>query len=314
MLSIIVCTYRRAKYLNIVLESLVRQSADKEKFEVIIVDNASELSCLAIVEKFVKILPGIRYVSESCVGLSYARNRGFMEAKGEYVAYVDDDCELPFHWVQRSIDIINSISPECFGGPVFPLFQNRKPRWFKEDYLIYDFGKQRRFLQNSEYLIGCNFVVRKSLLEKTGGFDVQFGMAGIHIGYSEETEFQIRVRQIFPDLQIVYDPNLPVHHLVRPEKMTLSWAVGAFFAKGQANFLLSNFEFGAYTIRALLDTGFGLLVESLKISLLLIFGAALRSRSKFQYFENYVYERLVGNFKKLGYQWRRLLELYKAVY
>ena len=87
-ISAIICTHNREDYLGAAIDSLLEQ--DFADYEVIVVDNASTDSTRAIVEARLPH-PQLQYVYEANLGLSVARNAGAAVAKGEILAYLDDD-------------------------------------------------------------------------------------------------------------------------------------------------------------------------------------------------------------------------------
>ena len=93
LISAVICTYNRADLLAGAIESLLEQTLNPAHREIIVVDNASTDGTRAVVEQFAP--DGVRYVLETRQGLGYARNRGWQEARGEFVAYIDDDARAP---------------------------------------------------------------------------------------------------------------------------------------------------------------------------------------------------------------------------
>ena len=92
-LSVIICTYNRAKYLYNLLKSIAQNTLGKNNFEVLLIDNNSNDNTISVLEQFKTDFPEmeIRYFFENRQGLSFARNRGIKEATGEVLVYVDDD-------------------------------------------------------------------------------------------------------------------------------------------------------------------------------------------------------------------------------
>src|SRR5271157_5950492 len=108
ILSIVVCTHNRYKFLENILADLSLSLDDNSaSWEVLIIDNASTDSTKETVDRFTSQFPNFSYFYEPQVGLSYARNRGWQEAKGEYVAYLDDDCRIPLDWIPKALKIID---------------------------------------------------------------------------------------------------------------------------------------------------------------------------------------------------------------
>ena len=95
-ISVIVCTYNGASRLKFVMESLLDQNYDPSRFEILIIDNDSDDNTREICEEIIKSSSAkrIEYHFEKNRGLSYARNRGIKESKGQIVTFIDDDAIL----------------------------------------------------------------------------------------------------------------------------------------------------------------------------------------------------------------------------
>ena len=124
LITVIICTYNRCDLLKSVMETLIDQKLPPDYYELIIVDNNSNDSTKEFVQKFTvqNSKYNIRYILEPNQGLSHARNRGWKEAKGEYVAYTDDDCKIPPEWLTVAKNTIEKYSPDVFGGPYFAFY------------------------------------------------------------------------------------------------------------------------------------------------------------------------------------------------
>ncbi len=93
--SVVVATRERAEQLARALDSLLAQ--DHPDFEIVVVDNApSTEATLDLVDKYGD---RVRYVRESVPGLAIAHNRGIAAARGEVVAFTDDDVIADPHWL-----------------------------------------------------------------------------------------------------------------------------------------------------------------------------------------------------------------------
>lgn len=304
IISIIVCTYNRAELLGNALRTLCDQSLDPSEYELIVVDNNSNDRTSAVVEKFARDHKNIRYVLERKQGVSHARNRGWKEARAEYIAYSDDDCEVPHEWLNVAKEIIEESAPIAFGGPHYAFYKSKKPEWFRDSYESRDFGTEARVLTKNEFLIGCNFFLRRSVLQQLGGFKAELGMNGSKVGYGEETELQKRIRSALGEDAVCCDPRLLVYHLVRPEQMTLPWIARKFVAKGRyKTMVLQNNHHPIGRTSLLLEAARTL------TALVFDFGVAVvkRDRTRYEYLQNYFYEHNSKYLIRLG----RLLESYK---
>jgi len=299
-ISVVICTFNRAELLASALQTVCEQTINKSDYEVLVVDNNSQDSTPNLIKTFCRNYPNIRYYLETRQGLSYARNRGWQEAKGRYVAYVDDDCKMPIQWLAVAMKIIDQIAPAVFGGPAYAFYNSPKPHWWKEYYGTYEQSQVPRPLRRLEYLKGNNIFFRRQVLESMNGFDTRLGMSDKKLGYHEETELQMRIRKTMSDTLIYYDPNLHVSHLVRPETMTLRWILNSCFASGR----YSYYAFQNINPKIVRLTKFQLLTKACLTLFMFfrdIFAGVLRSdRKQYLYLQNNLYETTVKHMGALG--------------
>ena len=132
MLSVIVCTYNRVDYLKDMIASFYAQEKlGDHSFEFIVVDNNSSDRTAEVCETFANE-SGFRYVSEPQQGLSFARNRGLEEAKGDLVAYLDDDVLVSSGWIDALLQAFSETDASVVGGRSLIRFESEAPPWFGE--------------------------------------------------------------------------------------------------------------------------------------------------------------------------------------
>jgi glycosyltransferase involved in cell wall biosynthesis len=306
LISVCIYTFNRAKLLAEALESICNQTLPSELYELVVVDNRSTDDTRQVVKDYENRRPNLRYVYEERPGISFARNRGWKEAIGEYIGYLDDDGVSPPDWLSIASEVIRLRSPDLFGGPFYPSYLGPKPAWFKDEYGTFSQGDQaRELISPDEYLSGGNLFVRRKLLEQIGGFDPGLGMQGKQIGYGEETAFIRRVRQANPEAQIYYEPRLYIYHRVRPEKMRFAWQLRHRFAQGRDGYLAFSDGVHRMTLRHIL----GILALPVVIALEATFGVILRDRKIYPYPQNYYYERVLQRIATFG----KLVERLRAM-
>lgn len=298
MISVAVCTQNRAELLENVLRTLRGQTLDPARYEVLVVDNNSTDGTRDVVDRAATELRNVRYLFEPKIGLSHARNRAWREAAGDYVGYLDDDCEVPPHWIAVADAIARRIAPGVFGGPYFAFYRSPKPPWFKDEYGSHSLGGSPKPLEHPEFLTGGNIFFRRTLLEEIGGFDPRHGMKGRRIGYGEETALQILIRRRHPHEVIHYDPNLFVRHLVRPNKMDLRWIVRQRFACGRSSHQLARLS--GVSRRPQWEVLLRMLVTAGKLAGKSVLKAILRDRSALPYLANYWVEQGFRDVECLG--------------
>src|SRR5690349_3554566 len=89
--TVVVCTFNRASLLIGCLSRLAEQAGPQTASEVLVVDNNSSDNTTESVKPFCERYAWFRLAVENKQGLAQARNRGWQEARGEYVAFIDDD-------------------------------------------------------------------------------------------------------------------------------------------------------------------------------------------------------------------------------
>lgn len=295
-LSIVICTYNRVELLPIIFESLANQTAPRNQFEILLVDNGSTDSTKQTTEKYFVKIPNMRYAYEPEIGLSSARNHGWRQAHGKYVGFLDDDCKLPAGWLGHALRVAMEIGPHGFGGPYYPFYNSPKPAWFKEEYGSHVQGEAPRALEENEYLDGGNMFIRRDILQSFGGFRADMGMKGQEIAYGEETQFFKRLRSEMKEVVLFYDPSLFVYHLVRAEKMKLWSAPIRFFLSGMYS---AKIQFDSYgQNRATLI--YRMIISCLKLIMSIFRGMISRNKAMYPYLQNYLYEITFHYFVYLG--------------
>ena len=307
MISVIICTYNRADLLTDVLQTVCQQTLERSEYEVIVVDNNSTDETAAVSHSFAARYPNVRTCFEPQQGLSHARNRGWREARGEYVGYIDDDCKVPEGWLAVAKEIIEHVSPDVFGGPYFAFYNTPKPAWFKDEYGSYEPYSKATLIEGlPDALHGGNLFLRRELIRKVGGFNPELGMVGGKMAYGEETALLQHIHTTIPEALIYYEPKLLLYHLVRPEKMSIRWLMRHRFTNARYGYRVQHEDPPQIgRIGALLR----LAKTSLRFVLSLTIEALFWEREKYPYFQNYLYENAFRHLSTLGW----LYEEYQQV-
>lgn len=113
--SIIIPVYNRPDEVEELLDSLT-QSTFEGKFEVVIIEDGSTVSCLNVVEKYNQKLDISYYFKENS-GPGDSRNYGMKIAKGDYFLIFDSDCIIPKEYLKEVDNALELKYVDCFGGP-----------------------------------------------------------------------------------------------------------------------------------------------------------------------------------------------------
>jgi len=226
LVSVVICSYNRAAYIGGALDSLYQQTASKDNFEVIVVDNNSTDDTEQVVAKWrAENQEGhFHYSTETNQGASFARNTGAAAAKGGWLCFMDDDAIATPTYIENIIQHIHA-KPEAigFGGRIIPKYIPSEPKWMS--YYVsslvgnFDYAPTACAFENGKYPIESNMIVKKVVYDSIGGFNTQIpGVVGtLRIG-GEGKELFYKILAL--GHTIYYDPAICVHHVVEVKKLT----------------------------------------------------------------------------------------------
>lgn len=206
-ISVLICTRNRAASLARTLQTLLAlPNGGAYKYEVVVVDNASQDGTRAAVETLQQQHGHLRYCHEAKPGLSYARNTAIRQSTGEIIAFTDDDVLVTENWLAEIAREFHADSQlYVLGGRVLLARQELAKVGFMA-------GTERRvgrFPDVGDLLMGANMVFRRQLFDEIGLFDVRLG-AGRFFAGGEDTE--IVYRALKAGHYVLYAPNVLVYH------------------------------------------------------------------------------------------------------
>lgn len=199
--SVIVCTRDGRERLTSCLRSL--KDLRGPRYEVIVVDDGSSDGTAGLVRQQ---FPEVRLVELPPSGLSAARNAGAEAAKGEILAFTDDDCEADQDWLLGLAERF-TVGWDAAGGPNLP----PAPSNAIEAVVAAAPGAASHVMlddQEAEHVPGCNLAVRRSTFFEIDGFDTDFRTAG------DDVDFCWRLRDA--GKRIGFAPTAFVWHHRRP--------------------------------------------------------------------------------------------------
>jgi len=224
--SIVVCSFNRETYIADAILSLVNQSLSPVLYEVLIIDNNSKDRtaeiALDLIEEH-KHRHQIYYFKESNQGLCFARNRGILEAKGQFICYMDDDGIADPNFLEVQYDFLQA-HPEVIGlgGKIIPRYVHGKPDWIDGilEGLVskVDHGNQDFQYSGKKYPVGCNMTYRKDILEQVGMFDNSIGQVGDNLVRGDETELYERIKKL--NQPVYYLAESRVEHVIEKNRLT----------------------------------------------------------------------------------------------
>ena len=225
MLTVIICTYNRAKYIGPLLESLASNTLSKSEYEILLVDNNCTDNTRAVCEQFASTHPDIifRYVVETEQGLSAAKNCGIREAHGDLIVYVHDDALVDPNYLSDYVDYM-ATHPDvmALGGPIEPLYETAEPEWmtpYTKALLTawMNYGDKPREYPRGRYPGGGNAAYRKAVFDKVGLFNTELGRKGNLLLASEEKDIFDKMHSL--GMKVLYIPGPVLHHCIPQAKL-----------------------------------------------------------------------------------------------
>ena len=255
-ISVCICTYKRPHLLTNLLEELQKQrTSDLFSFSIVVVDNDVNESAKTIVEDFKqKSLVNIDYFIEPGQNISLARNKAVVSARGNLVAFIDDDEYPEPNWLFNMYKTLIDISADGVLGPVLPYYPDGTPRWIVKSKLCelpsHRTGKVLRWeeTRTGNVLLNSNIFNGNNI-----PFDPHFGLTG-----GEDQDFFRRTMS--KGRHFVWCNEGVVFEIVSPERCRRSFYLRKYFQMGgRTGELVKKMSFShkcKWFVKAILSVGF----------------------------------------------------------
>lgn len=239
-ITVILCTYNRSESLATAMKSAAALLLPESiEWEILVLDNNSKDRTREVVADFCRRYPSrFRYQFEPRQGKSHALNAGIRAARGNIIAFMDDDVKVEPTWLQNLTAALHSGAWAGVGGRVIPEWSRPAPQWLSPQawyasgpLVQFDLGDEAREL--SEPPFGTNMAFRKSVFEKYGDFLVELGPRPGSEIRNEDTEFGARLLAAGERLR--YEPSAIVYHPVPENRVDKNFFMAWWFHKGAAN-------------------------------------------------------------------------------
>lgn len=232
--SVIIATYNRPKELGGCLESLKRLDYPRDHFEIIVVDDGSRAPLEELVEPFRKCLE-IKLIRQVNAGCGAARNTGAKQARGEYLAFTDDDCAHTPDWLKILATRFGQKRDAMIGGRTVNVLDDNPYSMASQLIMDYLFRHYNARLNRAHYL--NNIAVPAAAFHALGGFDASFFMS------AEDRDFCDR--WLKAGYEIIYAPEVVIFHA---HHLTLQSFYRQHFNYGRGAFLFHRRNFRQFPV------------------------------------------------------------------
>lgn len=237
-ISVIVCTYNRDKYIYSTLQHIADNNFPIDEYEIILIDNNCTDQTEAECKRFQANFPDLnfRYYIETRQGLSFARNKGIQEARGNILVFLDDDAFMQRNYLLNLFGHMNTYpDTAAFGGKIVPYYETeRVPEWMSKWTYSWvsaiDKGKQTCLFKGNSYPIGANMGFRKNIFLQIGNFNTELGRNKGNLMGGEEKDIFNRLKA--QKQNIYYFPDIEVQHVIPEQRTTptyikkMAWGIG----------------------------------------------------------------------------------------
>jgi len=239
--SVVICTYTEERWdqVQAAINSVRAQSMPAKEVIVVVDHNP------ALYTRLNGARTGVRVVESSGVpGLSGAKNTGVTLARGDIVAFLDDDAIAEPDWLRFFAD--SFIDPQVIGvgGLVLPNWETQRPRWFPAEYdwvVGCNDLRMPRFRARVRNLMGGNMSLRREAFDLAGAFRNGIGRTvGKRPLGCEDTEFCIRLNHQSPTALLLFDSRAVIRHLVPAARCRFSYFTSRCFGEGLSKAAMVN--------------------------------------------------------------------------
>ena len=223
--SVLISAHNRSHLLRQTLEHLAKQEVGSLRWEVIVIDNASDDDTPEVLEEMKDRLPLVA-LSEPMPGKNRALNRGLDVARGRLYVFTDNDIIPDPHWLAE-LHAASCRWPDAtmFAGLIEPLFPANAPDWAKKRggllrsaYCWFIQDQDEGYMQRLPY--GPNMAVRASVFD-THRYSESIGPCGKNYPMGSEAELLLRLAD--SGEKVVYVPTAKVLHVIEPHQLERSW-------------------------------------------------------------------------------------------
>ena len=215
LVSVCVCTYRRAHVAETIKSLLSQRLSAEDTFEIVVIDDDRARSAEAIVASFQDAPVLVRYAHFGAGNVSLARNVALDAATGDWIAFIDDDELAAPDWLASLLRVQRESGADIVKGYVDGIYPPETPAWVRAgDPYTRDYGADG---ETPRLLASGNVLFRRALIESIKlRFDPAFGRTG-----GEDSDFFGRLREA--GARAVASRSAVVQEIVPADRVTVAY-------------------------------------------------------------------------------------------
>jgi len=187
--SIVIPTHNRPAQLEECLRSISLLDYPRDRFEVVVVDDRSEVTPSATIDHF-RHLIDVMLLKNQKAGPAAARNAGAANAKGRFLAFTDDDCLPQPLWLRAFADCLQLYPDAAVGGHTSNALEDNIHSTASQLLIDYIYSYYNADDGGAQFFASNNLTLPREAFFKMGGFDDSFPLAA-----AEDRDFCERWRQ-----------------------------------------------------------------------------------------------------------------------
>jgi glycosyltransferase involved in cell wall biosynthesis len=241
--SVVICAYTTERWTDLcaAVDSVLTQNVPVLEV-LVVIDHSEELFSRA--ERHFAGQTRVTVLRNSgSKGLSGARNTGVRAARGDVIAFLDDDARAEPDWYRVSAAHYSDPDVLGVGGFASPVWPADRPVWMPAEFdwvVGCSYVGQPTRIEPVRNFIGCNMSLRRTVFDAVDGFSDGIGRVGKTPVGCEETELCIRIRAHQPSARLLFDPAMRVAHRVCDDRTTFRYFLSRCFHEGVSKALVAD--------------------------------------------------------------------------
>jgi glycosyltransferase involved in cell wall biosynthesis len=175
IVSVIIPVYNDLERLKICLNNLENQTVIQENYEIIVVDNGSDIN----IDNFKNLFPKVKFAYEAIPGSYAARNRGILLAQGDILAFTDSDCIPAKDWIENGMKKLLTLPENAIlAGKINMFYKDSQHPNSVEIYDSITHLQQDKIVKKAYFAATANLFTYKKVFESVGLFNSELKSGG----------------------------------------------------------------------------------------------------------------------------------------